>query len=599
MKHTNSRKTEQPFGNLLGILIIVCFVSVIALTFVNMPDNNSFLSVNTFSQTAGLTKVKVCSATASSTESSNYQAGNAIDNNIATRWSSQYNDPQWIIFDVCSTQAITTVVFDWETASANNYILEGSNDASFATKTRLAEKTNMPGDLNHRIDSLNNLTGNFRYYRMWGNLRNGSWGYSIWEARFYKSSGVTYTLSVNAVNGSVTLNPPGGIYSPGTTVTLTPTPANCYRFVNWTGDTTSTSNPLNITMKRNRSVTANFALRTFSMTSSAGSNGSISPSGIRTVNCGANLTYTFTPNTGFSVGSVTVDGTNIGSLPSYTFTNIQANHTITVAFIPTPPPQSLMRVTAVSASASSTESSSYSPGNTIDNNISTRWSSQYNADPQWIVFDIGVTRSIVAIIIDWETASASNYILEGSNDQTFATKTRLAERTNMPGNINHRIDSIPGLTGTFRYYRMWGNNHNGIWGYSIWEVRFYMASTNLLTKYSVPRPTAFPSVNTAFTKSTMEGNSLPSIFQVNRTQINWSLENKSLYTLGMNTNNGIPGWWVDLLSHTTHNLGSANPGLTLSESGFTGLDGNYYVNMNGSNMIWVEKTGKFAIVFLP
>jgi chitinase len=71
---------------------------------------------------------------------------------------------------------------------------------------------------------------------------------------------------------------------------------------------------------------------TFTITASAGSNGSISPSGSVVVNQGANQAFTITPNSGYNVSAVTVDGTNVGAVSTYTFSNVQANHTISATF---------------------------------------------------------------------------------------------------------------------------------------------------------------------------------------------------------------------------------------------------------------------------
>jgi len=71
---------------------------------------------------------------------------------------------------------------------------------------------------------------------------------------------------------------------------------------------------------------------TFTITASAGSGGSISPTGAVVVNQGANQAFTISPNAGFNVSSVTVDGVNQGAITSFTFTNVQANHTISAAF---------------------------------------------------------------------------------------------------------------------------------------------------------------------------------------------------------------------------------------------------------------------------
>jgi hypothetical protein len=71
---------------------------------------------------------------------------------------------------------------------------------------------------------------------------------------------------------------------------------------------------------------------TFTITASAGSGGSINPSGNVIINQGANQLFTITPSVGFSISSVTVDGVNQGAITSYTFSNVQANHTISAAF---------------------------------------------------------------------------------------------------------------------------------------------------------------------------------------------------------------------------------------------------------------------------
>ena len=67
-------------------------------------------------------------------------------------------------------------------------------------------------------------------------------------------------------------------------------------------------------------------------TASPGQGGSISPSGTVHVDAGTSLTFTITPNAGYSISDVLVDGVSVGAVPSYTFSNIQANHTIAASF---------------------------------------------------------------------------------------------------------------------------------------------------------------------------------------------------------------------------------------------------------------------------
>ena len=64
----------------------------------------------------------------------------------------------------------------------------------------------------------------------------------------------------------------------------------------------------------------------------AGAGGSITPSGDVSVRAGANQTFTITPNRGYAVSDVKIDGRSIGAVRSYAFENISASHTIEVQF---------------------------------------------------------------------------------------------------------------------------------------------------------------------------------------------------------------------------------------------------------------------------
>lgn len=87
-------------------------------------------------------------------------------------------------------------------------------------------------------------------------------------------------------------------------------------------------------VKEAHSISASFVKKTFKITASAGAGGSISPNGTTTVSYGDSKTFTFTPNQGYKVKSVVVDGTNKGELTTYTFSNVKAAHSISVTFEP-------------------------------------------------------------------------------------------------------------------------------------------------------------------------------------------------------------------------------------------------------------------------
>lgn len=65
----------------------------------------------------------------------------------------------------------------------------------------------------------------------------------------------------------------------------------------------------------------------------SGLNGSISPSGWTSVRHGWDQTFTITPDKGYAVAKVLVDGKSVGSVKSYTFKNVTKDHTIEVVFV--------------------------------------------------------------------------------------------------------------------------------------------------------------------------------------------------------------------------------------------------------------------------
>ena len=72
--------------------------------------------------------------------------------------------------------------------------------------------------------------------------------------------GVQYTLTTSTTGqGSVSLNPPGGTYASGASVAATASAAVGWQFDGWSGASTSTSSPVNITMNGNKSLTAIFS----------------------------------------------------------------------------------------------------------------------------------------------------------------------------------------------------------------------------------------------------------------------------------------------------------------------------------------------------
>lgn len=144
-----------------------------------------------------------------------------------------------------------------------------------------------------------------------------------------------YTITSGAgVHG--TISPKGTFsvnYNGGQTYTITP--VSGYRVADVLVDGSSVGAVTTYTFSNvtaNHTISATFAVAAYNITSSAGANGSISPNGITAVNYGSSQTYTILANQAYQVGNVVVDGSSVGAVTSYTFTNVAAAHKISASF---------------------------------------------------------------------------------------------------------------------------------------------------------------------------------------------------------------------------------------------------------------------------
>jgi beta-glucosidase len=114
-------------------------------------------------------------ATASSSESAQYPASNAIDGDATTRWSSAFSDPQTLTVDLGARASISDIALLWEAAYGKAYKLEVSNDG--AAWTQVAATDNSDGG----TDDYPGLSATGRYVRLTGTARALPYGYSLYE----------------------------------------------------------------------------------------------------------------------------------------------------------------------------------------------------------------------------------------------------------------------------------------------------------------------------------------------------------------------------------------------------------------------------------
>jgi hypothetical protein len=150
-----------------------------------------------------------------------------------------------------------------------------------------------------------------------------------------QSGAQTYTITASAGTGG-TITPSGATtVAHGTSQTFNITASAGYQILNVAVDGASIGAVSSYTFSNitaGHTINATFSIKTYTINASAGTGGSISPSGNTTANYGTNQAFTIIPSAGYSIEDVTVDGVPQGAIGSYTFTNVTANHTISALF---------------------------------------------------------------------------------------------------------------------------------------------------------------------------------------------------------------------------------------------------------------------------
>lgn len=131
----------------------------------------------------------------------------------------------------------------------------------------------------------------------------------------------------------------------GESMTLEAWAKEGYQFDGWTENGKTVSKDSRMSLDRitqSRTFTAVFSRkndqpRTYTITAATSSgNGTITPAGKSTVKEGEGILYTMTPESGYAVSNVYVDGKPVGWMNSFNFTDVRENHTISVDFAESP-----------------------------------------------------------------------------------------------------------------------------------------------------------------------------------------------------------------------------------------------------------------------
>jgi hypothetical protein len=279
----------------------------------------------------------------------------------------------------------------------------------------------------------------------------------------------TYTITSSAGSGG-TISPMGAIaLNQGANQTYTITANSGFLISDVKVDNVSVGALSGYTFSNitaNHTITATFSvIPTFTITSSAGSGGTISPLGTITLSQGVTQTYTISANSGFQISDVKVDNVSVGVVSSYTFSNITANHTISVTF--SMPVSIALNKPATSQSSQAGYQASLANDAIGDN------SSFWSADPypQWWKVDLGANYDISTIIIRNYASDARYYhynIMASIDDNSY---TQVADKSN--NNSATDAGDTYSVTITARYLKVNMTFNSANTGVHISDFRVY------------------------------------------------------------------------------------------------------------------------------
>ena len=133
-------------------------------------------------------------ATASSTDNDSDAAANAVDGDPRTRWSSAYQDDQWIQVDLGATASFDQVDILWEQAFAWDFTVQTSADGTAWTEVKAVANTTPIGDTATQTETFPQQTA--RYLRVQCGGRATQWGVSMWTLSVFDSAAPTTDLAL-------------------------------------------------------------------------------------------------------------------------------------------------------------------------------------------------------------------------------------------------------------------------------------------------------------------------------------------------------------------------------------------------------------------
>lgn len=255
------------------------------------------------------------------------------------------------------------------------------------------------------------------------------------------SAPTSYNITSSATTGG-SIDPDGTeVVAPGGTQSYSITTDTGYEISDVVVDGSSVGTVTSYTFSNvddNHTIIASFSPIIYTISGSSGAGGTISPSGNVDVSHGENQTFTITPNTGYEISNVVVDGSSVGASSWHTFTNVVSDHDIRASFTPMVYTISASADTGGTISPSGDISVTYGGGQSFTISPETGYSiydvtvdgTSVGAVTSYDFIDVSANHSINASFISYTiiaTASANgvispsgDVIVGGGADQTFS-----------------------------------------------------------------------------------------------------------------------------------------------------------------------------------
>ena len=165
-----------------------------------------------------------------------------------------------------------------------------------------------------------------------GTITIGGQVFQLTQAAAQISQYTLTTSKAGSGQGKLSSSPGGNIFKKGTWVALRAVPDDDSVFAGWNGACSGRSTGCNLQMTSDRTVTATFTLKTYTIHVPLPVNGVIHPSGAIKAAHGEKRRFQVIPLPGYRVSDVLVDKASVGAVNSYTFDNVRADHVLEAVF---------------------------------------------------------------------------------------------------------------------------------------------------------------------------------------------------------------------------------------------------------------------------